>query len=46
VWPLHEVGALLDARAVHPGRSAYDHMPRLDGVAATRALLRRCRPES
>ena len=26
VWPLHEVGALLDARAVHPGRSAYDHL--------------------
>jgi ABC-2 type transport system ATP-binding protein len=24
VWPLHEVGALLDVRAVHPGRSAYD----------------------
>lgn len=26
VWPLHEVGALLDARAVHPGRSAYHHL--------------------
>lgn len=26
VWPLYEVGALLDARAVHPGRSAYDHL--------------------
>jgi ABC-2 type transport system ATP-binding protein len=26
VWPLHEVGALLDARAVHPGRSAYRHL--------------------
>ena len=26
VWPLHEVGALLDARAVHPGRSAYNHV--------------------
>jgi len=24
--PLHEVGALLDARAVHGGRSAYDHL--------------------
>jgi ABC-2 type transport system ATP-binding protein len=24
--PLHEVGALLDARAVHPGRSAYSHL--------------------
>jgi len=25
VWPLHEVGALLDARAVHPAL-AYDHL--------------------
>ncbi len=24
--PLHEVGALLEAKAVHPGRSAYDHL--------------------
>jgi ABC-2 type transport system ATP-binding protein len=24
--PLREVGALLDARAVHPGRSAYNHL--------------------
>jgi ABC-2 type transport system ATP-binding protein len=24
--PLHEVGVLLEARAVHPGRSAYDHL--------------------
>jgi ABC-2 type transport system ATP-binding protein len=24
--PLFEVGALLDAKAVHPGRSAYDHL--------------------
>jgi ABC-2 type transport system ATP-binding protein len=24
--PLHEVGALLEARAVHPGRSAYNHL--------------------
>jgi ABC-2 type transport system ATP-binding protein len=24
--PLHEVGALLDARSVHPGRSAYHHL--------------------
>jgi ABC-2 type transport system ATP-binding protein len=24
--PLHEVGALLDARAVHPGRNAYHHL--------------------
>lgn len=25
-WPLREVGALLDARAFHPGRSAQDHL--------------------
>jgi ABC-2 type transport system ATP-binding protein len=25
-WPLREVGALLEAKAVHPGRSAYDHL--------------------
>src|SRR5579863_7891360 len=39
VWPLHEVGALLDARAVHPGRSAYDHLLSLaaaNGIARTR----------
>src|ERR687889_2284583 len=24
--PLHEVGALLDAKAVHTGRSAYNHL--------------------
>jgi ABC-2 type transport system ATP-binding protein len=24
--PLHEVGALLEARSVHPGRSAFDHL--------------------
>jgi len=26
VAPLHEVGALLEARAIHPGRSAYGHL--------------------
>ncbi len=26
VWPLHEVGSLLDANAVHPGRAARDHL--------------------
>jgi ABC-2 type transport system ATP-binding protein len=39
VWPLHEVGALLDARAVHPGRSAYNHLHSLaaaNGIARTR----------
>jgi ABC-2 type transport system ATP-binding protein len=25
-FPLHHVGALLEARAVHPGRRAYDHL--------------------
>ncbi|HUR52202.1 MAG TPA: ATP-binding cassette domain-containing protein [Mycobacteriales bacterium] len=24
--PLHQVGALLEARAIHPGRSAYNHL--------------------
>jgi ABC-2 type transport system ATP-binding protein len=24
--PLHEVGALLEARSIHPGRSAWDHL--------------------
>ena len=33
--PLHEVGALLDAKAVHPGRSARDH---LIAVAATTGI--------
>jgi ABC-2 type transport system ATP-binding protein len=25
-WPMREVGALLEAKAVHPGRSAYAHL--------------------
>src|SRR5580698_1274641 len=25
-WPLREVGALLDAKAYHPARSAYNHL--------------------
>ena len=25
-WPLREVGALLEAKAIHPGRTAYDHL--------------------
>ena len=37
VWPLHEVGALLDARAVHPGRSAYNH---LYALAAANGIVR------
>ena len=35
--PLHEVGALLDAHAVHPGRSARNHLVRL---ADTNAIPR------
>jgi ABC-2 type transport system ATP-binding protein len=38
VWPLHEVGALLDARAVHPGRSAYNH---LYSLAAANGIARK-----
>lgn len=37
--PLHEVGALLEAKAIHPGRSARDH---LRSLAATHGIpLRR-----
>ena len=36
--PLHEVGALLEAKAVHTGRSAYNH---LLALAATHAIPRR-----
>jgi ABC-2 type transport system ATP-binding protein len=39
IWPLHEVGALLDAHAVHPGRSAHDHLHALaaaNGIAGKR----------
>ncbi len=25
-WPIREVGALLEAKAIHPGRSAYNHL--------------------
>ena len=34
-WPLREVGALLDAKAVHPGRSAHNH---LLSIAQTNAI--------
>ncbi|CAM3419771.1 ABC transporter ATP-binding protein [Occultella aeris] len=34
-WPLREVGALLDAKAVHPGRSARSH---LRTMAATHGI--------
>ncbi len=37
VAPLHEVGVLLEARAVHPGRSAYNH---LLALAQTHAIPR------
>jgi ABC-2 type transport system ATP-binding protein len=36
--PLHEVGALLEARAVHTGRSAYNH---LRALAQTHGISRR-----
>ena len=36
-WPLHEVGALLEARAFHPGRSARAH---LRALAASNAIPR------
>jgi ABC-2 type transport system ATP-binding protein len=36
--PLHEVGALLEARSVHPGRSAYSH---LLSLAQTHGIPRR-----
>ncbi len=36
--PLHEVGALLEAKAVHQGRSAYQH---LNALAATHGIPRR-----
>jgi ABC-2 type transport system ATP-binding protein len=37
-WPLHEVGALLEAKAIHPGRSAYNHLWML---AQTNGISRR-----
>jgi ABC-2 type transport system ATP-binding protein len=38
VAPLHEVGALLEARSIHTGRSAYDH---LLALAQTHGIGRR-----
>ena len=38
--PLHEVGALLEARAIHTGRSAYNH---LLALAQTHGIGRRAR---
>jgi ABC-2 type transport system ATP-binding protein len=38
-WPMREVGGLLEARAIHPGRSAYAHLRSLahyGGIAASR----------
>jgi ABC-2 type transport system ATP-binding protein len=38
-WPLREVGALLDAKAYHPARTAYDHLLFLatsNGIAHSR----------
>jgi hypothetical protein len=36
--PLHEVGALLEAKAVHTGRSAYHH---LSALASTHGISRK-----
>ena len=36
--PLQELGAMLDARGVHPGRSAYNH---LRAIAATTGIAKR-----
>ncbi|MGP8059091.1 MAG: ATP-binding cassette domain-containing protein [Acidimicrobiales bacterium] len=36
-WPLREVGALLEARSIHPGRSAFNH---LLALAQTNAIDR------
>jgi ABC-2 type transport system ATP-binding protein len=33
-WPLREVGALLEARTCHPGRSAYNHLAALAAASA------------
>jgi ABC-2 type transport system ATP-binding protein len=38
-WPLHEVGALLEAKAIHPGRSARAHLRML--AEANHIALRR-----
>jgi ABC-2 type transport system ATP-binding protein len=38
--PLHEVGALLEAKSIHPGRSAFDHLMALaytNGISRARA---------
>jgi ABC-2 type transport system ATP-binding protein len=51
IAPLHEIGAMLEARAIHTGRSAYNHLlamaqthgigrSRVDEVIARRARAR------
>ena len=35
--PLHEVGALLEARAIHTGRSAYNHLLALAQTSGIRS---------
>src|SRR5256885_1950844 len=37
--PLREVGALLEARSVHPGRSAYNHLQQRADLAQRRGVL-------
>ena len=36
--PLQEVGALLEARSIHPGRSAFDHLMALAYTSAFGSL--------
>ena len=45
-WPLREVGALLDASAVHPGRPAREHLRWLAASNGARAGGRRARASS
>ena len=43
-WPLREVGAMLEAKAFHPGRSARAHLSSLaasNGIPAARGRCRR-----
>jgi ABC-2 type transport system ATP-binding protein len=39
--PMHEVGALLDAKAAHGGRTAYQHLLCLAVLVAGAVLFRR-----
>ena len=41
-WPLREVGALLEARAWHPGRTARSHLAALPGGFPRPVVLLMC----